>query len=118
VARRQAPGGAAQGPEGSKTLAAVLLAAALAALLVVADQLVETWADGHLLAAWVAMWTVAFGALALLTPPLRQLTNYAAHLVARWSEGRAQRRAETALWECAQGDYRVMGELVHAHQRD
>ena len=38
----------------------LLLAAIVAALLVVANQVVDTWTDGHLLAAWVVMWTVAF----------------------------------------------------------
>lgn len=118
VVRTKVGSGVASRPEGSKMLAAVLLSAVLAALLVVADQLVDTWADGHLLAAWVAMWSVAFGALALLAPPLRQLSSYVASQVAVWNQGRAQRRAEAGLWACAQSDYRVMGELVHASQRD
>ena len=42
----------------------MLLAAVLAALLVVADQLIETWVDGHLLLMWVALWTVTFTMLA------------------------------------------------------
>ena len=46
--------------EPSAPLAGMLLAAVLAALLVVADQLIETWANGHLLLVWVALWTVAF----------------------------------------------------------
>src|SRR3954470_22474983 len=52
--------------------ASMLLAAMVAALLVVANQLVDTWTDGHLLAAWVIMWTVAFAALALFAAPLRR----------------------------------------------
>ena len=41
--------------DGTRSLSAMLLAAMVAALVVVADQLVETWADGHLLAAWVVI---------------------------------------------------------------
>src|SRR3990167_6223937 len=61
--------------DNSRSLAGMLLAAVVAALLVVADQLIETWADGHLLVVWVALWSVAFAALALLAPPLRQLAD-------------------------------------------
>lgn len=103
--------------EGSKTLAALLLAAVLAALLVVADQLVDTWADGHLLAAWVIMWSVAFAALALLAPPLRQLASYAAAAAGRWAQESAERRMEAAMWEYAKHDQRIMEELQQAWQR-
>ena len=62
---------------GSRTLAGMLLAAVLSALLVVAGQVIDTWTDGHLLAGWVALWTVAFAALALLAPPLRKMSSVA-----------------------------------------
>ena len=42
--------------DAAKGLSAMLLAAMVSALVVVADQLIDTWADGHLLAAWVALW--------------------------------------------------------------
>jgi len=58
--------------EASRTLSGMLLAAVLSALLVVADQVIDTWVDGHMLAAWVALWTVAFAALALLGTPAAQ----------------------------------------------
>jgi len=50
----------------TRTLAAMLLAAIVAAFVVVADQMMDTWADGHLLAAWVALWAVAFASVGLL----------------------------------------------------
>lgn len=103
---------AAQVPSvGSRTLAGMLLAAVLAALLVVADQLIETWADGHLLLVWVALWTAVFTTLALLAPPLRKLTGAMASGLARWSRKRAQQREEAALWAMAEQDPRVMHEL-------
>ena len=83
--------------EASKPLAGKLLAAVMSALLVVADQLIETWANGHLLLVWVALWTVAFAALALLAPPLRQLANGLAQRVARGAQSRALQRADQAL---------------------
>lgn len=92
------------GSDSSRSLAAMLLAAVVAALLVVADQLVETWADGHLLVVWVALWTVAFTALALLAPPLRQLTDLLAHKLTRWSTARAQEHSDKAIWAVAQQD--------------
>ena len=47
------------GPRGTATL---LLAAVVAALVVAANQVIDTWSDGHLLAAWIGLWTVAFAA--------------------------------------------------------
>jgi len=100
--------------DSAKPLAGMLLAAVVAALMVVADQLIETWADGHLLVVWVALWTVTFAALALLAPPLRQLTNVAAIALARWSRVRAERRSQDALWQLAQRDSRIMSDIQMA----
>ncbi len=105
---------AARGFDSSRSLAGMLLAAVVAALLVVADQLIETWADGHLLVVWVALWTVAFAALALLAPPLRQLAQAMAAALGRWSEARAAQRSDEAVWRVAQQDHRVMRELQMA----
>ncbi len=103
--------------EASKPLAGMLLAAVMSALLVVADQLIETWANGHLLLVWVALWTVAFAALALLAPPLRQLANGLAQRVARGAQSRALQRADQALWRHAQTDARVMQDIQVATTR-
>ena len=100
--------------DSSRPLAGMLLAAVVAALLVVADQLIDTWADGHLLLVWVALWTVAFTTLALLAPPLRQLTDAMAVVLARWSRERAIQRSDAAIWAVAQQDHRVMRELQMA----
>ncbi len=104
--------------DAAKTMAGMLLAAVVAALLVVADQLIETWADGHLLVVWVALWAVAFAALALLQPQLRQVSMRLAAWLAIRSAKRAQRRAEEQVWSVAQQDYRVMTELRIAAMRD
>ena len=112
-----ATGSAKRSFDSSQTLAGMLLAAVVAALLVVADQLIETWADGHLLVVWVALWTVAFAALALLAPPLRLLADTATGTLARWSKERAKRRSDEAMWLAAQQDYRVMQDLRMAGLR-
>ncbi len=98
----------------SRSLAGMLLAAVVAALLVVADRLIETWADGHLLAVWVALWSVAFAALALLAPPLRQLADAGGVVLNRWTQARVQRRSDDAIWQVAQQDHRLMQDLYVA----
>ena len=113
-----APTGLSKDTEGSRTLAGMLLAAAMAALLVVADQVIDTWADGHLLAGWVALWTVAFAALALLAPPLRKISATAAASYSQWAHAAKLRRQEETMWEYARHDPRVMAELQAAWMRD
>ncbi|MBP8184057.1 MAG: hypothetical protein KAX88_08140 [Rhodoferax sp.] len=106
------------GLDSSRSLAGMLLASVVAALLVVADKLIDTWADGHLLVVWVALWTGVFTALALMAPPLRQLTDVIARVLNRWSVVRARRNAEKDLWAYAQQDYRVMRDLQVASSRE
>ena len=101
----------------ARPLAGMLLAAVMAALLVAADQVIDSWADGHLLAAWVALWTVTFAALALLATPLRQVANSGARWLAGRSKARAERRAEEEMWELARHDSRVMMEIRLASLR-
>ena len=103
--------------EGSRTLAGMLLAAVLAALLVAADQVIDTWADGHLLVGWVALWTVAFAALALLAPPLRKMSSMASALIMRQVRASQEARMEEKMWEYAHRDPRIMAELRHAVMR-
>ncbi len=106
-----------RGFDATRGLAAVLLAAMVAALLVVADQLMETWADGHLLAAWVLLWVVGFAALALLAPTARQLSRGAVAGLDAWSRNVARRRADERLWDMARKDPRIMADLQAARSR-
>lgn len=112
-----APVAAKVSTEESKTLAGMLLAAAMAALLVVADQVISTWSDGHLLAGWVALWTVAFAALAFLASPLRRVSSHAALWFVQWRALARARRDDERMWEFARHDPRVMAELRMAHSR-
>jgi hypothetical protein len=103
--------------EASKTLAGVLLSAVLASLMVVADQVIENWADGHLLLGWVALWSLVFATLAFCARPLRRASMAAAQVINAWILSAHQAREEARLWECARMDPRVMDELRAAVAR-
>lgn len=109
-----------RGFDSSKGLSAMLLAAMVSALLVVADQLIGTWANGHLLTVWVALWLVGFAALALFTGTARKLALSAVaamNAFNAWSERAARARADEHLWALANTDPRVMAELSAAMAR-
>jgi len=92
----------------TRTLAAMLLAAIVAAFVVVADQMMATWADGHLLAAWVALWAVAFAAVGLFAGVSKTLAIQAKQALDAWSASMARRRSDERLWSIAQTDARLM----------
>lgn len=104
--------------DGARGLAAMLLAAVVAALVVVADRLISTWADGHLLLAWVVLWAVIFAGTALFAGAARRLASRAMVALDSWSQSVAAARAEARMWEIAKRDPRVMADLVQARQRD
>lgn len=103
---------------GPGSLAVLLLSAVVAALVVVADQMMDTWADGHILAAWVALWAVAFAAAGLFAGATRQLAAKLLVSLDAWSANLARRRADERLWSIAQTDARLMAELRGAMSRD
>lgn len=94
---------------------AMLWAAMVSALLVVADQMIETWVDGHLLAAWVALWLLSFVGLTVFAFPLRKLVTGAAATLLLWSQRQARARADAQLWALAKADPRVMADLDAAY---
>ncbi len=97
--------------------ASLLLAAIVAALVVVANQVVDTWSEGHLLAAWIVMWTVAFAAMALLAAPAKTAAVALRVGFARWNAARKQAAEDRELWALAQTDSRVMADLTCAMSR-
>ncbi len=103
--------------DASPALAGLLSAAVLAALLVVADQLIDSWAEGHLLLAWVMLWSALFAGLAVLARPLRIASVATALALENWLAARAQARHEQAVWEIALQDPRMLQELRAAHAR-
>ncbi len=121
VARAEAVAGAVQGLyknfDSSKGLSAVMLAAVVSALVVAADQLVDTWADGHLLAAWVAVWAVGFAAMVMLAGTVRRLALTTKAALDTWAANQARARADQRLWQTALSDPRIMADLQVAMGR-
>lgn len=114
----EAAQGMRRGFDSTKGLSAMLLAAMVSALVVVADQLIETWADGHLMVAWIALWLVGFAALALFAGAARKLACTVVGALDAWSRRVAQARSDERLWALAQSDPRVMADLDAALARN
>lgn len=107
-----------RGFDGAQGLSAMLLAAMVSALLVVADQLMNTWADGHLMVAWVALWLVGFAAIAVFAGAARRFAGVVVSALNAWSVRLANARSDQRLWAIAQTDPRVMAELNAAMIRN
>ena len=95
----------------------MLLAAGVSALVVLADHLMEPWAERHEIAAWLALWGVGVAALVLLRGITRVLARRTMAALDQWSAGLARRRADERLWSMAQGDNRLMADLQSALDR-
>lgn len=106
-----------KGFNSTRGLSAMLLAAMVSALIVVADQLIVTWADGHLMLAWVALWVVAFSALALFAGSAHKLAVAAVGAMDAWSQRLARTRSDKRLWRLAQSNPRLMADLRAATGR-
>jgi hypothetical protein len=105
--------------DGARGAATVLLAAVVSGLLLAANQLIDTWADGHLLAAWVALWSVAFATLALAAGPIRRTVSKllafdGSAMYATWNARRKARHADEKMWDYARQDPRLMADIVRA----
>lgn len=100
-----------------RKLAVALLMASVAGLLVLADSLMNEWAESHVLAAWLALWLV--GVVALLA--LRGVTRFMAQLLMgkldAMAARSASRRADARLWAMAKADPRLMADLQVAMSR-
>jgi hypothetical protein len=101
----------------SKTLANLLLAAGVAALVVGADQLINSWAESHVVAAWLALWAVAVLAIVVLRGLTRHLAQNLMTGLDAWSAHVARSRADERLWSMAQSDPRLMSDLQVALDR-
>jgi hypothetical protein len=100
--------------DGARAAATMLLAAIVSALLVVANQVVETWTEGHLLAAWIVLWTLGFAALALLAAPARKFVRDVRSAYATWHAGAVQRNHDEQFWKAALSDARIMADISRA----
>lgn len=103
--------------KGAKGLVALLLASVISAMVVVADQILSSWTDGHLLMAWVALWVMVFAALALFAEASRGWTAGAIAAVEAWSKAADQRASDERVWAVALADPRLMSELQTARLR-
>ncbi len=74
-------------------LALLALAASVAALAVAADQLIGTWADEHLLMAWLCMWGIVFLGSLLLSGTARRIQYRLTEKLDAWAHRKALERA-------------------------
>ena len=95
----------------SRSLATLLLSAIAAAVMVVAYQVVNSMADGHLLVLWIGMWAIAFGTLAAFANTARHAAAGAKASLDNWSRNIATKRADERLWAMAKTDPRLMSDL-------
>ena len=101
----------------SKTLANLLLTAGVAALVVGVDQMIDNWAESHVVAAWLALWAVAVLAIVVLRGLTRHLAQNLMTGLDAWSAHVARSRADERLWSMAQSDPRLMSDLQVAMDR-
>ncbi len=106
-----------RGFSGTRGLAALLLSAIAAAVMVVAYQVMDSVAEGHLLIMWIGLWAVAFAALALFAGTARNLAARVLAGLDAWASSIAQGRADMRMWEAARTDPRVMADLRVAISR-
>ncbi|WP_309681379.1 hypothetical protein [Polaromonas sp.] len=107
-----------QGFSGTRGLATLLLSAMVAAIIVVADQVMDSVTEGHLLVMWIALWAVAFAALAVFAGAARKLAVRLKAGLDDWSRAVAEARADQRFWAAARADERVMADLQAAFLRE
>jgi len=100
-----------------RALASLLLAGAVAAAMLVAEQLLEGWSDSHLVGGWLAMWAVGVTAIVVLRGLTRRAAQFIMNTLDTWSANVARRRADERLWAMAQSDARLMADLQSALTR-
>ena len=102
----------------TRSLATLLLSAIAAAVMVVAYQVMDSLADGHLLVLWIGMWAIAFAALAAFANTARHAAVGTKATLDRWSRNIAVKRADARLWAMAKTDSRLMADLQAVMSRN
>ena len=102
----------------TRSLAMLLLSAIAAAVMVVAYQVMDTMAEGHLLALWIGLWAVAFATLAAFASTARFMVLKSKASLDAWSRSIAAKRADERLWAMARTDARLMADLQAVMTRD
>ena len=106
-----------RGFSGTRGLSTLLLSAMAAAVMVVAYQVMDSVAEGHMLVVWMALWAVAFVVLAVFAGSTRTLSCAIVRGLDAWSARSAQNRGDQRLWAMARADSRVMSDLQSAMTR-
>ena len=104
--------------DGVRGLSTLLMAAAVAALVVLAERLMGGWAEQHQFLAWVALWLLILVGSAAVSAPARGLARRVRHAAQTSVAAIAEARAEVRLWDAARADHRVMADGLQARQRD
>lgn len=100
--------------DGARGAAALLLAAIVSAALVVANEVIDTWTEGHLMVAWIATWAIGFAALALFAEPAAHAGAKLRRALRAWGAARRRAAEDERLWNVALTDARVMADLSRA----
>lgn len=104
--------------DGVRGLSTLLMAAAVAALVVLAERLMGGWAEQHQFLAWVALWLLILVGSAAVSAPAQGLARRVRHAAQTSVAAIAEARAEVRLWDAARADHRVMADCLQARQRD
>lgn len=102
----------------TRSLALLLLSAIAAAAMVVAYQVMNSMADGHLLALWIGMWAAAFATLAAFASTARRAVVQTKAGLDSWSRNIAVKRADERMWAMARTDARLMADLQAVMSRN
>jgi len=100
--------------DSARSIAAILLSAIVSTVLVIVNQVIDTYTDGHLMAAWMFMWLVAFSTIALLASPIRKTVTGFKPAMSAWILARREKANDAKMWEVALQDPRVMAEIQRA----
>src|SRR6476661_6257531 len=93
---------------GARGLAKLLLSAMAAAAMVVAYQVMDSMAEGHLLVLWTTLWAIAFVVLGLFAGTARRAALGLKAGLDSWARASAEAKADQRLWQMAKTDARVM----------
>jgi hypothetical protein len=94
-----------------RSMVVLLLTAAFSALLVVANQVIDTWTEGHLMLAWICFWIFAFCLLVLAITPIKGVVHKVGQSFASWIVSIKRDQEDQQMWELAKQDPRLMSEL-------
>lgn len=108
---------AAAAPQKSSQSHWLLLAIVMVAIAAAIHQVTESWTDGHMLAAWMVLWAMAFAGIALFSSPARRALRIVRTGYRAWVDSRQQAASDERVWNAALQDARLMADLARAMDR-